>query len=194
MHEESAVVVDENPQKGTLAAGYARVRHKRSDQYITDPALIGTFGFVATERAGLASQCRAVETASTQVLADGALGNRDAMPRFQNRGDRSGGTRWQLQSELAGFLQQLRVTTHRAEVGAWWRTQSIETLLAIGANPAIERAAGIGPLAAIWMGMRLAGQFAHQLATFSRSQAWVRRGGDHRVTEQGDSFAWISAH
>ena len=194
MHEESAVVVDEDPQKGTFAAGHAWVRHKRSDQDIANPAFIGTFGFVATERPWLASQCRAVQTASAQVLTDGALGHREAVPHFQNRGDLSGGTRWQLQPKLAGFLQQLRVPTHRAEVGARWRTQSIETLLVVGADPAIERAAGIGPVAAVWMGMRLAGQPAHQLATFSRSEARVCRGGDHRVTEQGDSFAWISAH
>src|SRR5215472_16579664 len=106
------------------------------------------------------------------------------MPRFQNRGDLSGRPAWQLQPQLAGFLQQLRVATLCAEIGAWWRTQSIKALLAVGANPAIERAAGIGPLAAIWMGMRLAGQVTHQLATFSLSEARVRRGGDHCVTEQ----------
>src|SRR5260370_23730455 len=194
MHEESAVVVDEHPQKGTFAAGHAWIWHEWTDEHIPDPALIGTFGFVATERARLASQGRAMQTASAQVLADGPLGHVDALPRFQNRGDLSGGTCWQLQSELAGLLQQLRVATHRAEVGAWWRTQTIQTLLAVGANPAIERAAGIGPLAAIWMVMRLAGPLRHQLATFSRREAPVRCGGDHRVTEQGDSFAGISAH
>src|SRR5205823_9581967 len=68
------------------------------------------------------------------------------------------------------------------------------TLLAVRADPAIERDARIGPLAAIWMGIRLAGQLAHQLATFSWSKARVGRRGDHGIAEQGDGFAWIGAH
>src|SRR5439155_19266786 len=31
-------------------------------------------------------------------------------------------------------------------------------------------------------------------APFSWTQAWVRRGGDHRVAEQGDGFTRISGH
>src|SRR6266849_6286408 len=101
------------------------------------------------------------------------------MPRFQNRGNLRGRPSRQFYPQLAGLLQQIRMTTHRAEIGPWWRTQSIETLLAVRANPAIERDARIGPLAAIWMCMGLAGQLAHRLATFSWSQPRVGRGGDH---------------
>src|ERR1700694_2191473 len=128
------------------------------------------------------------------MLADGALRQIDAISRFENRGNLSGRASRHFHSQLASCLQQLRVPTHRAEIGAWWRTQSVQTLLAVRADPAIERDARIGPLAAIWMGVGLGGQLAHQVATFSWSKARVRRGGDHGIAEQGDGFAWIGAY
>src|SRR5689334_8823487 len=124
MDQEPAVVVDENPQKCAFTAGDAREGHEWPDEHVADPALVGAFGFIATEGRRLATQCRAVETASAEVLADSAFWQIDAMPRFENRSDLSGGTGREFKSELAGFLQQLRVATHRAEVGTRWRTQS----------------------------------------------------------------------
>src|SRR4029453_13971848 len=87
-----------------------------------------------------------------------------------------------------------RMATHRAEIGAWWWTQSVETLFAVRADPAIERDARIGPLAAIWMGVGLCGQFAPQLATFGWTQARVRRPRDNGVAEESSSFTRISGH
>jgi hypothetical protein len=129
-----------------------------------------------------------------EMLADRAFRQIDAMPCLQNRADLRGGACRQLQSQLAGFLQQVRVAAHRAKIGTRRRAQSVETLLAVRANPAIERDARIGPLAAIWMFVGLRGQFAHQLSTFSWTEPWVRRGGDHRITEEGDRFTRISGH
>jgi hypothetical protein len=40
---------------------------------------------------------------------------------------------------LASFLQEFRMATHDAEVGAWWGTESVEATLAVGTDPAIER-------------------------------------------------------
>src|SRR6266702_1245807 len=119
-----------------------------------------------------------------QMLADGAFRQIDAMPRFHNRSDLRSGARRQFQAQLAGLRQQLRVATHGAEVGARRWPQSVETLLAVRANPAIEGDARIGPLTAIRMFVGLRGQFAHQLATFSWAEPWVRRGGDHRIAEE----------
>jgi hypothetical protein len=54
MHEESAVVVHEDPQKGTFAAGHAWLWHEWTDEHIADPALVGTVGLVATKGPRLA--------------------------------------------------------------------------------------------------------------------------------------------
>jgi hypothetical protein len=113
--------------------------------------------------------------------------------RPSHRGDLSGRAARQFQAELACFLQQFRAAAHRAQVGACWRSQSIKTLLAVRANPTVQCDARIGPLAAIWMDMRLASQFAHQLPTFSWTQARIRR-GNNCITGQGDGFTWFSAH
>jgi len=39
------------------------------------------------------------------MLADGPLGQMDAMPRFQDRADLDGGASWQFLAQLTGFLQ-----------------------------------------------------------------------------------------
>jgi hypothetical protein len=46
-----------------------------------------------------------MHTTRVQVLSDSALRQMDAMPGFQNRADLDCGATWQLQAELAGFLQ-----------------------------------------------------------------------------------------
>src|SRR6266487_1217021 len=105
VNQHSAVVINQDEQVRALAASHARVRHEGSHQDVAHPALVGTFGFEATERPWLASYCCAVQTASAQMLADGALRHIDAMPGFQNGGDLSGGASRQFHPQLAGFLQ-----------------------------------------------------------------------------------------
>src|SRR5713101_1831749 len=126
------------------------------------------------------------------MLADRAFGDRDTPPGFENRGNLSRGATRQFQAELAGFLQQLRVATHDAQIGAQWWTEPVEAMLAIGADPAIERHARIGPLAAIWMLVRLVSELAHQAATFGRCEPWVRHFANNTETEQSQVFAWIA--
>ena len=46
-----------------------------------------------------------MQTTPVQVLADRALGQMDAMPRFQDRADLDGGASWQFLAQLTGFLQ-----------------------------------------------------------------------------------------
>src|SRR5262249_38833680 len=84
MNQEPTVVVDEHPQKCAFTASDAREGHERTDEHVANPALVGTFSFVTTEGPRLATQCRAVETTSAEVLADGALRHENAVPRFQN--------------------------------------------------------------------------------------------------------------
>ena len=151
MDEESTEVIHEQEKIGTLAAGDAWKRHERADEHVAHPALVGTFSFVPTEGAWLTSQGGAVQPAAVQMLADGALRHRDAMPRFQDRADLDGRATWQFQPQLASFLQQFWMATDDAEIGAWWWTESVEAMLAIGADPAIQGYARVGPATAIWM-------------------------------------------
>ena len=75
------------------------------------------------------------------MLADGAFGDADAVAGEQDGADLGGGARRQLDSERAGLVEQLGVAADGAEVSAWIGLEPIQALLAIGAQPAIERAA-----------------------------------------------------
>jgi hypothetical protein len=55
-----------------------------------------------------------------QVLSDRALGDGDAMPRFEDGADLDCRASWQFLAPLAGFLEQLRMAPHDAKIGAWW--------------------------------------------------------------------------
>src|SRR5947209_1328780 len=128
------------------------------------------------------------------MLADGPLRHMDAMPGFQNRADLDCRASRQFQAELAGFLQEFGMATHDAEIGARWWTQPVEPMLAISADPAIEGHARVSPLTAIWMFVGLVRQLAHQVAAFGRCEPRVDRFTDDAKAQQGDVFAWISAH
>src|SRR5713101_6782890 len=86
------------------------------------------------------------------------------------------------------------MAAYDAEIGAWWWTESVEAVLAIGADPAIEGHTRVGPATAIWMFVGLIGQLAHQVAAFGRCEPRVDRFADDAKAEQGEVFAWISAH
>jgi len=94
VNQEPTEVVDQDPQVGTLAALHARKRHEWTHQNVADPAFVGSFGFEAAEGARLTSQGGAVQPAAVQMLADGPLGQMDAMPRLQNRADLDCGATW----------------------------------------------------------------------------------------------------
>ena len=121
MDQHPTEVIHEQEQVRALAASHARVRHEGSDQDVAHPALVGPFSFETAEGAWLTSQGGAVQPAAVQMLADGPLGQMDAMPRFQDRADLDRGASWQFQSQLAGFFQQFGMATDDAEIGArWW--------------------------------------------------------------------------
>src|SRR6202521_1533254 len=86
------------------------------------------------------------------------------------------------------------MATNDPEIGARWWTESVEAMLAIGADPAIEGHARVGPATAIWMFVGLMGQRADQVAAFGRGEPRVNRFADDAKAEQGEVFAWISAH
>src|SRR5438105_3312753 len=67
-------------------------------------------------------------------------------------------------------------------------------MLAICADPAIEGHTRVGPLTAIRMFVGLIGQLAHQVAAFGRGEPRVNRFANNAKAEQGEVFAWISAH
>jgi len=62
MDQHPTEVIHEQEQIGTFTARCTRVGHKWTDEHVANPSLIGPFGFEATERPWLASQCRTVQT------------------------------------------------------------------------------------------------------------------------------------
>jgi hypothetical protein len=77
------------------------------------PQLVGARGLEPAECTRLATESSAVQTALTQVLVDGALGDADAVAGEQDSGDLGGGPSWQLGAECARLVQQLRMAAHR---------------------------------------------------------------------------------
>ncbi len=77
------------------------------------------------------------------------------------------------------------MAAYDAEIGAWWRPKSIEAMLAIGADPAIEGHARVGPATAIWMFVGLIGQLADQVAAFGRGEPRVNRFADDAQSGAG---------
>src|SRR5712691_5201064 len=172
--------------------------HVGPDQHVADPQLVRTRRFEATEDVWLLRQSGAVQPTLLQVLADGALRHADAVARQQDGAELSGGPGRQFLPQLAGFLQQLGVAACNAQVSAWLRLESGQALLTIGSQPAIERTAGEMMQPAIRQLDRLAGELAHELPPFRRTQAWVGGLRDEFVSEQRRGFGgidgWIGAH
>src|SRR5712691_4173945 len=154
--EQPRVIVDQDEEVGALAAAGARMGDERTNQHIADPHLIRSLSLKATEGTGLAGQCRALET-----LANGALGDADAMPGKEDGADlrcRAGG---QFDSQGADLVKELGMAADGTQVGAWVGLETVQALLAIGADPAVERAARVLPLAAVRVLVQLARQLAH---------------------------------
>src|SRR5207245_11012884 len=73
-------------QVGALAAAGAWVRHEWTNQHVADPYLIRLVSLEATECTWLAGQGRTLATA-LEMLANGPLGNADAMASEENGAD-----------------------------------------------------------------------------------------------------------
>ena len=83
---------------------------------------------------------------------------------------------------------------HRPDVCLGLRLQSVQPLVAIGAHPTVQRAAGVDPGTAVRLLMTLPSKLADYLATFSWTKAGVRRVGDDPEAGQSDGFGGIGAH
>jgi len=105
------------------------------------------------------------------------------MPRFQDRADLDCGASWQFQAELAGFLEEFRMATNDAKIGTWWRPQTFQPTLAIGADPAIQRHPRVGPATAIGMFEGLVRQLAYQVAALGRREPRIDRVADDAKAE-----------
>jgi hypothetical protein len=79
----------------------------------------------------------------------------------------------------------------KAQVRAWLGFESGRALLTVGPQPAIERAPRKLAQLAIRQLDRLAGELAHELTSFCRTQAWVGSLCDQFVSEQCHRFGGI---
>ena len=194
MDQEPAEVIHKQEEVGTFTTRHPWKRHKWADQHIAHPAFVGSFRFVPPEGARRTGQGRPMQTAAVEVFTDSPLRDGHAVSGFQDRADLSGRASRQFLAQQAGFFQQFRVTTHHTEIGARWWTEPVQTMLAIGADPAIDRHARVGPATAIGMFVGMTGQLAHQVAAFGRGEPRVDRLANRSEPEQGEVFAGISAH
>jgi hypothetical protein len=92
------------------------------------------------QRPRLTRQRDTLQASALEMLADGALGNTDPVTGEEDGADLSGSPRRQLDPQCTRFVEQLGVAADGAQVGAWIGFETIQTLLAIGAQPAVERA------------------------------------------------------
>ena len=140
MQQQARVIIDQDEKVGALAA-VAWMRHERTDQHVANPDLIRSVSFVATVGTWLAGECRPLETTPLEVLADGAFSDAEVMAGVENGADLGGRACGQLNAQGARFVEQLRMTTDRAQVSTRVRFETVQALLAVGANPAVEGAA-----------------------------------------------------
>src|SRR5438128_1516048 len=184
--EQPRVIVDQHEQVGALAAAGAWVRHEWTNQHVADPYLIRSVSLEATECTWLAGQGRTLEATALEMLANGPLGNADAMAGEENGANLSGRASRQLDPQGAHLVKELGVAADGAQVSTRVGLEAIQALLAIGANPAVECAARVLPLAAVGMLVQLARQLAHQLPAVGGTEPWTNGFGNDAVAEQGD--------
>src|SRR5258708_4582000 len=128
------------------------------------------------------------------MLANGPLGNADAMAGEENGADLSGRASGQLDPQGAHLVKELGVAADGAQVSTRVRLEAIQALLAIGADPAVERAARVLPLAAVRVVMQLVRQLAHQPPAVGGTEPWTNGCGNDVVAEQGDGFGGLGGH
>ncbi len=135
------LVVDQHEQIGAFAAVGAGIRHEWPDQHIADPQLVRTRCFEPTEGAWLTGQGGTLQAAALKMLTNGELGNTDAVAGKEDGTDLGGRMRRQLGTQRTRLVEQLGVAADCAQVGAWVGFETIQALLVVCADPAIERAA-----------------------------------------------------
>src|SRR6266542_3359541 len=84
--------------------------------------------------------------------------------------------------------------TDLTQIRAWLHLEPIQALLAVGANPAIERAARVLTLAAIRVLLELTRQLADQAPAFGWTEPRAGAPGNDAVAEQRDGFCGLAAH
>src|SRR5947208_1890103 len=86
------------------------------------------------------------------------------------------------------------MATDRTQVGAWIGFEAVQALLAIGAQPAIERATRVAPLAAIWMLVDLVGECADDRSAFGGTEPRSDSFGNDAIPKQGDGVGGRGGH
>src|SRR6266516_1380091 len=86
------------------------------------------------------------------------------------------------------------MAAHHPQVGPRLGAESVQTLLPVGADPAVQGGTGIHPGAPIWVGVAYGGQLADELTPLGGAQALAQGIGNDVVAEQGDGFGGIGTH
>src|SRR5712691_4591948 len=192
--EQPRVIVDQHEEVGALATAGTGRGNEWTNQHVADPHLIRSVSLEATESTWLTGQRRPLEATALEMLANGALGDADAMAGKEDGPDLGGRAGGQLDPQGADLVKELRVAADRAQVSAWVGLEAIQALLAIGADPAVERAARVLTLAAIGMLVQLARQLAHQPSAVGWTEPRTDGFGDDTVTEQRGGFGGLGGH
>src|SRR5689334_11067959 len=107
--------------------------HERADEHVPDPHFVGPSGCEATECPRLTSECGTLQATPLEMLADGALGDADAVTGKEDGANLGSRTRRQFDAQRARLVEQFGMASDGAQVGAWIGFEAIQALLAIGA-------------------------------------------------------------
>jgi hypothetical protein len=116
--QKTRVVVDDQKQLGADRGVDLGERDPWSDEHVCDPAFVRTVGLVAAEHRRLGFEGFAMKAPASQLGADGALGDFDAVAVIEDRGDLGSRAARDLEAKGRGLTEQLRVGAHRSGVGA----------------------------------------------------------------------------
>jgi hypothetical protein len=128
------------------------------------------------------------------MLANGPLGDADAMTGEENGADLRGRAGGQLDPQSADLVKELRMAADSTQVGARVGLEAVQSLLAVGADPTVEGAARVFTLAAIWMLVQLVRQLAHQPSAIGGTEPRTDGFGNDTVAEQRDGFGGLGGH
>ena len=90
MHQQPRIIVDEHKEVGALAATGARMGDEGTHQHVTDPHLVGSRSFETPVGPRLTGECGTLQAAALEVLANGALGDTNAVASEQDGADLGG--------------------------------------------------------------------------------------------------------
>jgi len=162
--QQPGVVTGNQEQPGPRRPVPFRVRHPRPGQHVGDPPLVRPLSLVAAPGFRRGFQRGPVQPGAAQLPADGPLGDPDAVPMIQDRGDLRCGPARQFQPQRGGLAEQLRHRPHLAGIGPRRGPQPVHPAGPPGPQPPVDGAARVPPHRPVRVRMLARGDRPHHRA------------------------------